>query len=81
MWQCCCHRLMKLGRQLLRLSLPEHLFQELARLLALGTGEAFGFDFGFALRRNNHFDGFHETPPTLIVSLIDPSASGCSVQM
>ena len=53
-----------------------------ACLLALGPREPFGFDTSLAVRRNHDFYLFHAAPPwTWMVSLIDPSANGCSVQL
>lgn len=61
--------------------LPQGVFNELARVAALGACEAFRFDAGLAIWRNDDFDGFQIAPPTFTVSLIEPSASGCSVTL
>ena len=54
--------------------------QELAGLFAFGSTESLGFDLGFASGGDDHFDGFHITPPlTWMVNLIEPSFSLVSV--
>ena len=47
---------------------------------ALSAGEAFGLNSGFPLRGDDDFDhSIHASPPTCTVSLMEPSASVCSV--
>ena len=61
------------------LFLAQSLFQKPARLLTLATGKAFGLNPGRTVGRDNQFDGFQDTPPVLMVTLMEPSCSDCSV--
>ena len=73
--------LMEFGGQVLARLLAQSLFDESARVTTFRTGEALGFDLRLAAGRHNHFDDFFHAAPPLIwmVSLTEPSASGCSV--
>ena len=73
--------LIEFGGKTLASPLPQRLLDESARVSTLRTDEALGFDRRLAVRRHDHFDDFaHAAPPlTWMVSLIEPSASGCSV--
>lgn len=71
--------LMKLGLELLVRPSTESLFQESAGRAAFRTDEASGFDAGGTTRSDDEFDRFHAAPPTLTVSLIEPSCNGCSM--
>ena len=44
----------------------------------VGAGEALGLDRRLALGVDGDLDGLHAAPPTLMVSLTEPSARGCS---
>src|SRR5687767_3025658 len=69
----------RLGRRSIGALGAEGGFEERARLAAGVAGEALGFQFRFAVRRNDEFDRLHcASPTTPMVSLIEPSASGCS---
>lgn len=71
--------LVKFGGQPVGLYRAESLFQEATRLLARGAREAFGFEARFACGADDDFNDFQAAPPaTCTVSLIEPSASGCS---
>src|SRR6185312_1379803 len=54
------------------------LLDEPAGLAALGAGEAPGLDPGLALGVDGDPDDLHATPPSWMVTSIEPSASGCS---
>lgn len=63
-------------------ALAQCLLDELAGLAALAAGKAFGLDSSLALGRYDDFDGLHQAaPPTLMVSLMEPSLRACSVQL
>ena len=70
--------LVELGRERLGGPLAEGLLDEPAGLAALGAGEAPGLDRRLALGGDGDLDGLHEAPPTVIDSLMEPSARGCS---
>ena len=57
----------------------EGLLDELARVAAGAASEAFGLDLGLARGADGDLDGFQASPPTRMVSRIDPSARGSSV--
>ena len=73
--------LMEFGGEPLASPLAQSQLDESARVSTFRTDEALGFDPHRAVRRHDHFDGFiHPAPPlTWMVSLTEPSASGCSV--
>ena len=76
----CWCGLMELRGEMLA-SLPaESLLNELAGFTARCTGETLGLDSRLTGGRYDDLDG-HAAPPTLIVSLMLPSASCCSVQV
>ena len=56
----------------------EGLLDEPAGLAALPAGEAPGLDLGLTCRRDGDLDDLQDAPPTVIDSLMEPSASGCS---
>ena len=73
-----CSRLIEFARELLVDGLAQCSFEKLAGVATFCAGKAFGFNLRFTRRRHNDFD-LHATPPTLIVSLTEPSESRCSV--
>lgn len=70
---------MKLRFERLALSRAKSVFEEPTRILALSANESIRLQFAFAVFGDNNHDRFQESPPTLRVSLMDPSSSGCSV--
>ena len=72
-------RLVELGGEGLGGPGAQGLLDEPAGLAALASGEASGLDPGLAPGVDGDLDGLvQDTPPTWMVSLIDPSASDCS---
>ena len=72
-------RLMELSRSLLVDTFAKCLFNKPTGLLAGSSDKSFGLYSRFALRADDDFNDLHATPPfTWTVSLIDPSAKGCS---
>ena len=72
--------LVNLGSQRLADALSESLFNEAAGVAALAADEPFGLHVGLAGRGHGDLDGLIQAaPPIWTVSLIDPSASDCSV--
>lgn len=70
---------MKITGELLARSRAKSRLEKLACFTAGRTGESFGLDFRFTVRRDRHFDDLvHECPPTCRVSLIEPSSRACS---
>ncbi len=78
----CGSRLMKLRFEDLGGLLTDGQFHKSARFTAFRTREAFGLHFGLTVGSDDDLDGFRSTaqatPPTRIVSLMEPSLSGCS---
>jgi len=71
--------LMKLWLELFCFRLTQGLFQKPAGRATLAAGKALGFDAGLAIRGDDDFNGLlHAAPPTWMVSLMEPSSSGCS---
>ena len=71
--------LMELWFELFCFSLAQGLFQEPAGRATVAAGKALGFDAGLAIRGDDDFDCLlHAAPPTWMVSLMEPSSSGCS---
>ena len=70
--------LVELGGERLGGPPAEGLLDEPAGLAALAAGEAPGLDRRLALRADGDLDGLHERTSDWIVSLIEPSARGCS---
>src|SRR5260221_187000 len=56
----------------------ERLFDARAGLAGGGAGEALRLALRLALRADGDLDGLQAAPPTLIVSLMDPSGRACS---
>ncbi len=72
--------LVELGRQPFGRLLAKGPFDEPAGITTRGSGKAECLDSRLAFGRDNDFDrSVHAAPATLMVSLIDPSASGVSV--
>src|SRR5271157_478466 len=71
--------LVALSGQLLIRMLTEGLLYELTGFATFAAGEAARLDPGLTPGVDGDLDELHEPPPTRIVSLIDPSASDCSV--
>ena len=71
--------LVELGRELFARSLAKQRFDRSAGIAAGAAGKPFGLDGGFAVGRNGNGDCFQTAPPTVIVSLMLPSAKGFSV--
>jgi len=61
------------------LAFTEGCLQKTTGLTARAAGEAFGFNAGFTIGSDEDFDCFHASPPSSMVSLIEPSARACSV--
>src|SRR3954468_4080589 len=70
--------LVELGRERLGGPPAERLLDEPAGLAALPAGEALGLDLCLADGGDGDLDDLHDAPPTVIDSLMEPSASGCS---
>ena len=75
--------LMELGGECLVDALAESLLDKAARIAAFTAHETLGLHAGLAGRRDGDLDGLQcgrqAAPPIWTVSLIDPSASDCSV--
>lgn len=71
---------MELGRQLFAGALSQCLFEKLARFATFAAVEALGLDGRLAIGGNGDFNALVQAaPPTLTVSLIEPSACDFSV--
>ena len=69
-----------LRRKLQARSSSKRLLEKAAGRLTVGAREAAGSDPCFSLRGNNNFDDLAQLVPlTLTVSLMEPSASCCSM--
>src|SRR4051812_30113932 len=74
--------LVEVGRERLGRARAEGLLDEPAGLAALAAGEPPGLDLRLARGAHGDLDDLaQEAPPTLMVSLMDPSARGCSTTL
>jgi len=78
-------KLLLSGRRLVKLGLEDFtglqakgLLNEPAGFTAFAASESLRFDFRLTVGSDKNLNGFQMTPPTRTVSLMDPSASGCS---
>ena len=71
-------RLMKLRFEYLVGLLTDGLFDKPAGVTAFTTREALGFHSRLTIGGDGDFNNLQATPPTRIVSLMEPSLSGCS---
>ena len=72
--------LVEFGRQSLGESGPQGFLDKATRRTARFAGKPLGLDSGLAIGRDYDLDQLaHATPPISMVSLIEPSASVCSV--
>ena len=74
----CGGHLMKLRLEYLIGLLTDGLFDESAGVPAFSAREAFSLHRGLTIGSDDDFDNLQATPPTRIVSLMEPSLSGCS---
>src|SRR5208337_4523510 len=75
-----CLALVELSGQLLVSSRAQSLLNEATGFTAFTTGKATSLDLGLALGVDGDLDDLQAAPPpTRMVSLMEPSASACSV--
>lgn len=73
--------LVELGGQPLARTPAERLLDEPAGFAALAASEAFRLHLCLSLWADGDLDALHEAPPTVTVSLMDPSARVCSTTL
>ena len=71
--------LMELGCELFAFAIAQGLFNQIAGFTAGFTSETFGLYGALSLGANSDLYGLQAAPPTWMVSLIEPSASDCSL--
>lgn len=70
---------MELRFEMLALSRAKCLFDKPASVLAFTADESVRFHAALTVGRHDYLDRFQDAPPTLTVSLMEPSSSDCSV--